>query len=774
MNAIIMAGGEGTRLRPLTCDTPKPMVPVLGKPVMSYALQLLARHGLTEVGVTLQYLPEKISRHFDSGARQGVRLHYTRERTPLGTAGGVLQAAKGRYAPPETFVVLSGDGLTDCDLTDALRFHREKGALATMVLTRVRDPLAYGVVMADDDGRVRRFVEKPGWGEVYSDTVNTGIYLLEPEVLSYIFPDKPCDFGRDLFPALVREGKGVYAYVSDAYWCDIGDQAAYVRAQADFLQGKVRLDAGAFIAETAQIDDTAEITGPCYIGPGARILAHARLSDCAVIGMNAEVGPRAHVARSVVWEDAKLALGAQLRGAVICRGAQVLTGASALEETTLGDGAILGPRAALEAGAKVWPGKRIDPCMRVTENVVWEGAMRPSLSGGVARAADPQAAGLYAAAFAAATGAPSIALGHDGTLAGTSLYSAVSSAALAQGTRVYWIGECMLPTFRCAQRMTDTPAGVYAEDGQITMTTARGGVPDRALERKVEGLLARQDFARPFSRALETPVTVADADALYIGALSARIPTDAFASAKPHVALFVHSDAQKKLCERLLTAVSLPGRVEIGLGSINLWETGFALSRTGETVTAFDSQKQPDDAEQMMLIYAAMPEGPDWIAPIDATAMLEPLAKPGNRTVRRVSAAKEAWASALLAAGDASFDMHYDGLFRMLHICRLLAARGTTLTGLLARMPTSYRHMERIPIALPDRGRLLHAIAESERHASLAGGLRVTRETGWLTVNPDERAAEMVVVGESADMEAAKELCGEMIERIRKGNHTQT
>ena len=378
LQAIIMAGGEGTRLRPLTCDTPKPMVPILGKPVLSYSLQLLRRHKLTEVGVSLLYLPERVTRAFGSGEKDGVRLHYSREKDPVGTAGSVKLVAQGRLRPEKPFVVLSGDGLTDCDLTAALRFHAQKRALATLVLARVREPLAYGVVVTDENGRVTRFVEKPGWGEVYSDTVNTGIYVLSPEALDRI-PDGPCDFGQQLFPQLVREGEPVYGFVTDAYWCDIGDESAYVRAQADFLDGRVRLDAGTRIAETAQIAPSARLEGNVYVGAGAVIGENALLCEGAVIGPGARVGAHARISRSVLWEDARAGEWARISGAVLCRGAQAGAGAELYEDSALGDGAVLGARAVLASGAKVWPGKRIDPCVRVRGNLIWGGAARPEI-----------------------------------------------------------------------------------------------------------------------------------------------------------------------------------------------------------------------------------------------------------------------------------------------------------------------------------------------------------------------------------------------------------
>ena len=203
MKAIIMAGGEGSRLRPLTCACPKPMVPLMDRPVMAYALDLLKKHGFTQVGVTLQYLPERVTEYFGEGAEYGVSLTYFTEDQPLGTAGSVKLAEAFLDEP---FVILSGDGLTDCDLTQAVAFHRERGSLATMVLKKVENPLEYGVVVADAQGKVQRFLEKPGWGEVCSDTVNTGIYILEPEALNHIPTGRPYDFGREMFPSLVEKG----------------------------------------------------------------------------------------------------------------------------------------------------------------------------------------------------------------------------------------------------------------------------------------------------------------------------------------------------------------------------------------------------------------------------------------------------------------------------------------------------------------------------------------------------------------------------------------
>ena len=302
-----MAGGEGTRLRPLTCDCPKPMIRLMEQPVMQYALALLRQHGITDIAVTLGYLPDAIRDYFGAGDDFGVSLRYTAEPTPLGTAGGVRQA---RRFLDEPFVVLSGDGVTDLDLTDAIAFHRRKGALATLVLKRADNPLDYGVVLTDADGRLRSFHEKPDWGDVISDTVNTGIYILEPQVLDHIPPDRPCDFGQELFPALVRQGLPVYGYVMSGYWCDIGDVRAYLAAHVDAMEGRIRLEgllpprARVTLMPGAAVDRSAVLEGPCLIGEGARVLPGATVGPHSVVGAGCVIGEGASVKRSVLSQAA--------------------------------------------------------------------------------------------------------------------------------------------------------------------------------------------------------------------------------------------------------------------------------------------------------------------------------------------------------------------------------------------------------------------------------------------------------------------------------------
>ncbi len=233
-----MAGGEGTRLRPLTSNQPKPMVPIVGKPCMEHIVELLAEHGLNEVIVTVAFMPQAIRSYFGQGESLGVSIEYSVEESPAGTAGSVKLAEEKL---DETFLVISGDALCDIDLTALIATHKEKGAAVTIGLKSVDNPLEFGIVVTDDDGRVERFLEKPSWGQVFSDTINTGIYVCEPEILRHVPSDRPFDFSKELFPLLLDMGRPLYGHVCDGYWQDIGNLDQYRQANFDALDERVRL-----------------------------------------------------------------------------------------------------------------------------------------------------------------------------------------------------------------------------------------------------------------------------------------------------------------------------------------------------------------------------------------------------------------------------------------------------------------------------------------------------------------------------------------------------
>jgi len=343
LQAVILAGGLGTRLRPLTLDRPKPVVPLLNVPFLCYQLGLLGVHGVRDVILSVSHRPDVIRATMARERLGAVRLRDVVESDPLGTAGGVRNAADlvdGRV------VVLNGDVLTDLDLSAMLAAHEARGAAATIYLTPVENPTAYGLVELEPDGRVRRFLEKPGWDEVTTNTVNAGVYVLERELLDLIPKGEPHSMEREFFPLLLERGVPFYGFVSAGYWLDIGTPAKYLQAQQDLLARRLRAHvepAGrqgpeGWIGPTAAIAPGARIRGPVAIGPACRVEAGAAVGPGVVLGAGCRIGPGAQVETSVLWEEVEIGAAARLAGCLIGRGASIGAHARVAPGAVLGDG----------------------------------------------------------------------------------------------------------------------------------------------------------------------------------------------------------------------------------------------------------------------------------------------------------------------------------------------------------------------------------------------------------------------------------------------------
>ena len=300
MKAVVMAGGEGTRLRPLTSNQPKPMVPIVGKPCIEHILDLLRRHGMTEVVVTLAFMPQAIRTYFGDGEALGMDIDYSVEEQPLGTAGSVrLAAGASRRDLPRH---LGRRPLRRRPRPRSSRPTGRSGAAVTIGLKSVDNPLEFGIVVTDEDGRVERFLEKPSWGQVFSDTINTGIYVLEPEVLRHVPDDRPYDFSKQLFPLLLEMGRPIYGHVLDGYWQDIGNLEQYRQANFDALDGRVRLDVpgirlrgNVWVSEEVDIDEVEGVEGPAFIGANCRIADGASIGAYSVLSRGVIVREGARV-----------------------------------------------------------------------------------------------------------------------------------------------------------------------------------------------------------------------------------------------------------------------------------------------------------------------------------------------------------------------------------------------------------------------------------------------------------------------------------------------
>ena len=514
MKAVIMAGGQGTRLRPLTSNQPKPMIPIVGVPCMEHIVTLLKRHGINEIVATLQFMPDEIRDHFGDGSDWGVSMSYSVEDAPAGTAGSVKLAEE--HLGGERVLVISGDALTDCDLGAVLAFHEERGAEATMVLKSVENPLEFGVVITEGDGRITRFLEKPTWGQVFSDTVNTGIYLLEPSVLGEIPAEGEYDFSKELFPKLLESGRPLYGHVTQEYWEDIGTLEQYMKAQRDVLDGKMkgarppgtRLRENVYVGERAHVDDES-LEGPVVIGENVRVDEGAKVSPYCVIGDNVIVASGASVERSVVAEGTYIGEGAEVVDALVGRNSYIQERARILERSALGDDVIVGEGATIAPEVKVFPHKTVESGANVTQSLIYETmGLRTVFKGGIVQGKfnvdlTPEFVIRLASSFGTKLDPGEIVtLGRDSTRSAQVAKRAMSSALNAMGVNVRDLRAAHAGVVRHDVRAGKSSAGAHVRTGEdpdeveILFFSSDATPMSEADQRSVEKVFVREEYRR--------------------------------------------------------------------------------------------------------------------------------------------------------------------------------------------------------------------------------------------------------------------------------------
>ena len=355
MKAVILAGGEATRLRPLTCNTAKIMVPILNRPLLEYLITYLKKHNMVDITIALGKQVEQIQSYFGDGSKFGLRIAYSVEHFPMGTAGAVKNA---QSLLDESFIVFNGDIFTDIDLTAMMDLHCRKKASVSIALTPVEDPTIYGVVETDAGNRVKRFIEKPSRDEVTTNMINAGIYILEPEILNYIPPKILFTFERNVFPAALERGQAVYGYPSEAYWIDIGTPEKYLRLNHDLLQRYVGNKRVKFEGE-GTVHPLAQIEGPTIIGEGCFIGKNSIIRGPVALGSRCQIEEGATVEGAVLWQNCKVGKGAKLRSCVVASNCYIGEESEVLDGCVLGDNVRIGRGNKLSQGIRIWPNKSI-------------------------------------------------------------------------------------------------------------------------------------------------------------------------------------------------------------------------------------------------------------------------------------------------------------------------------------------------------------------------------------------------------------------------------
>ncbi len=819
MHAVVMAGGEGSRLRPLTIERPKPMVTLADAPVMEHILRLLRASGVTDVVVTLYYLGSTVEDYFQSGHDFGLRITYTYEDEPLGTAGSVALA---RDQLTEPFLVISGDALTDVDLPGLAAAHAARGSQATLLLARVPNPLEYGVVVTSADGRIEQFQEKPSWGEVLSDTANTGIYMLDPAVFELIPPGQPVDFSMDVFPAMLAEGRPIHGHVADgSYWTDIGTLTAYREANADLVSGRVRMHGGVqYRADTpavdasARIDPTARVRGPVYVGRGSEIRAHAQIIGPAVIGDNSVISERAVIRASVVSGNVVVGDGSELERCIVARQATIGRGVTIREDAVVGDGSTLGDGASVRPGVRVWPRKFVDAGAVVDRNLIHAPQARRTIftRGGVAGLANFELTPEFAARVGAAWGSTlpvgsSIVANRDHTRPARMVKRALMAGLASVGVRVVDIGATPFPVarFSCvrlqaagASHVRTSPYDAAAVD--IRFTNHRGVDIRPTDQRKVEATFMREDFRRVGSESI-AEITDASAVDAYREALLSEV-ADAHASHR-HVSVVVDyaggtcGDVLSGLLTRLgvrETAVDA-APADLGTGGVGVDER---LARLGRIVTAvgatFGAVVGPDGNRIWIVDEQGAPIGSlaaialildglrmrglvgpfamPFTAPNSLTAYASDLGFAPLRT--QANAANMMWVSdseqAVVAASGRNalaFPRLHPGPDAMATLVHLISTQASIERPLSERaqaLPAFDRVQREVPVPWERRARVMRVL-NSHRDRSDAGGVDGVVFGGGgsrAVVVPDDDRPVFWIMAESAKPDDASMLADEV------------
>lgn len=797
MKAVIMAGGKGTRLRPLTCHTPKPMVPLLDRPVMEYTIELLKKHGITDIAVTVQYLPQIIRDHFGDGSEYGVNLRYFEEDCPLGTAGSVKNA---EAFLDDTFLVISGDGLTDFDLTEAIRYHNHKGAMATIVLTHVNNPLEYGVVMTNDNGEIIRFLEKPSWGEVFSDAVNTGIYIFDSSVLSYLREGEESDFSKDLFPMLMQHGQPVYGYSASGYWSDIGNLEQYRQTQYDMLSGAVQVTIRGnevfpqvWIGEQAKLDRNVHIEAPAFIGNHCIIEDHVRVGPYTVIGEGSLVKSGAKLERAVLWKHAVMDKQAEVSGGTACRSTVVGCGASVLEGAVIGDGVQIGKKSVIHSGAMIWPGKVVESYSQVNQSILWGEGQKKSLFGhqGVTGTSYSGLSLPLVNRLAMAYGSlmkpgSRVIVSRDASPYAELIAAAMTSGLHASGVNTFDIGPVISSVARYGVFHLDCPAGIYVSksahdsDEQYTIEfyDASGLPIPKGMERKIENAFIQQDCRRLNTEQVGSGEPVHGMAYRYRDHLLQLADKERIQAQALTVVIASEERGLLGMIPEVLEAlgskvIQMYGRTT-GVQEIKHMieycnaDFGVLLDKDGQLLQLIAEQGQVIDEEMksvlQVLIRLEMGEG-DLHVPVQVSGIADQIGQWADRPVVRTKADRR---SVMESCQKEGFSLVTDGICFITHLMELMARKEAGLTELFRAIPSFAVLRNKVFCPWEDKGKVMRYLMEDTKGESveLIDGIKVFHGEGWALILPDSEAPEVHIVSQALTLQEAERLMRLYVHKI--------
>lgn len=826
MKAVVMAGGEGARLRPMTANRPKPMVPVCNQPIMEHILGLLKQHGITHVVTTLHYLADEIQSYFDDGEDFGIKVSYSIEDTPLGTAGSVKKAEADLR--DGTFVIISGDALTDCDITRAIEFHRAKKSIATLVLYRVTSPLEFGVVITDDDGRVIRFLEKPSWSEVFSDTVNTGIYILEPEIFDLMEQGRAYDWSQDIFPQLLRDGKPMYGYVMEDYWCDVGTLTQYREAQEHLLSGRTTLPllgnqqtAGVWVGENTAIDPGATIIPPVSIGRNTKVKSGARIGPYTVIGDNCLIEEGANVERSVVWESTYLGPSVGIHSAIIGAKVTVKRDSVVHEDAVVGDRCLIDIGSTIRPRIKLWPDKVIERGSTVTMSLVWGNKWRGNLFRelGVAGLSNIEITPDFATRLGSAFGSilpdgSTVITARDSSRSSRMIKRALMASLLSVGCEVLDMSSTAVPIARHFIKASGAAGAMNVRklpgNSRVTLIEifdSRGAYLSKPMERKVETAFFREDFHRTdpddlgaiefatraieeyqadFFRILDSQPSVQRQRVVCdfgYSSISAIFPAMLGRMGVESISVNAYNDS--KLAPRSPAEVQrhLDNLKQI-VGILN-HDLGALFTNEGERLTLVDGKGNVVDGYRLLgaMGYLVAKSKPGAKIALGVTApnrLQELLIAEKAEVIRTKADTRSLMASSMnsgaLFAGDErggfvfpAFHPGFDAMFALANAINMLRELEMNFTDVVELLPEFHVSYEQARCPWETKGAVMRMITEEQKdpeQVELLDGIKIKEGESWVLVLPDAVEPVFHLYAESGDDAGSRAIVEEYAKKI--------
>jgi mannose-1-phosphate guanylyltransferase / phosphomannomutase len=829
MKAVVMAGGEGTRLRPLTSNQPKPMVPIVGKPCMEHIVELLEKHGFDDVVVTLAFMPQAIRGYFGAGENHGIAIRYSVEEAPAGTAGSVKLAED---ALDEQFLVISGDALCDIDLGALVRFHREKEALATIGLKSVDNPLEFGIVVTDADGRIERFLEKPSWGQVFTDTINTGIYVLEPEVLRYIPSDSPYDFSKELFPLLLEMGKPLYGFVADGYWQDIGNLDQFRAANFDALDERVKLEipgiclrGNVWVGEGVELGDLEAVEGPAFIGNYCRVAPHATLGPYAILSNSVTLRDHARVTRSVIDASTYVGRSALVEGTIVGKSCDIRPHARLHEGVAVGDSCTIGDQSVVMPGIRIYPFKEVESGALVDRHLIWESRVpsrlfgRDSVAGLINVDLTPETALRVGIAVGTALKrGDRVAMSRAAPPACRLLKRAVLSGVISTGVHVADLHVMPPAVTRHFLKNEGVGAAIHVrprrqdpEAVEIQFFEPPGMQATPEFLKEVEKHFLRQEFRRAAFGEVGKISSPARAAEGYVADLIGTLDVDAIRSRGFRVVVEYSHSAVSMVLPLVLGALGVEAigahpyageyatmsDLSEALGQAKRLvsaagaDLGVVLDESGERIYVVDEQAREVPVEQELLLFltllAADGKKGALALPTTVTSLAEPLVRGTSLEVKRTPASLSALTQAAIGdnvvfAGSVGggfvfpeFLPAYDGVASLCKLLELLAPIEKPLSELVAGLPESTVVHRQIRCPWGRKGTVMRVLTERLKGKKLdtLDGIKVYEKRGWAQVlpDPDEPLVHVYAEGKTAaDAASLEEEFLALVEEIVSGD----